>query len=201
MKSISAILGIVLLAISLNACDDNSPQSNTLSVAEPTERENAILATTADRSFVFDFSIDSEYKEASVWIEKYEAGTLADDQINKLTAPVAKSGSIIFAASKTNDNQKQLLFNIGVTSNGSTGSAIGFDENSTVLDSMSSVWGSFQGEITPTEGEAVLASICYSDSDADMSSLTSEFYNNADGHLSELEKYDVVYLIKTEFVK
>ncbi|MGD7018494.1 hypothetical protein ACQCVC_20690, partial [Bacillus altitudinis] len=88
MKSISAILGIVLLAISLNACDDNSPQSNTLSVAEPTERENAILATTADRSFVFDFSIDSEYKEASVWIEKYEAGTLADDQINKLTAPV-----------------------------------------------------------------------------------------------------------------
>jgi len=32
-----------------------------------------------------------------------------------------------------------------------------------------------------------------------MSSLPNDFYKDVDGHMSELEEYDVVYLLKTEF--
>ena len=177
---------------------NNNAKSNTISAAELTERENAILSTTSDKSFVFDFNIDSEYKVVSVWVEKYEFGELVDDKISSITTQVEGNGSIIFATSKVDDSQKQHTFNIGISGNGSMGSISSFDTNSYDLDAMSSVWGNFQEENNSIEGEVVLASICYS-SDGRMSSLTTDFYKDVDGHMNELEDYDVVYLLKAEF--
>lgn len=34
-----------------------------------------------------------------------------------------------------------------------------------------------------------------------MSSLTTDFYDDMEAHKSELEKYDVVYLLRAEFIK
>ncbi|GGM43582.1 hypothetical protein GCM10011351_31960 [Paraliobacillus quinghaiensis] len=201
MKRIFTILLLALLVFTLRACDNNNSKSNTISVVELTERENAILATTTDMSFVFDFNIDSEYKKASIWVEKYQSGKLVDDKINKITTEVVGNGSIIFATSKKGDSQKQLTFNIGISSNGNTGSISGSDAISNGLDNMLSVGGNFQGGNTPIEGEVVLASICYSNSESGISSLTSDFYKDVDGHMNELELYNVVYLIKTEFMK
>lgn len=200
MKRLFAILIVFLLVFALSACNNNSSKSNTISAVELTERENAILSTTSDKSFVFDFNIDNEYKEVSVWIEKYESGKLVDDKISHITTQVEENGSIIFATSKRDDSQKQHTFNIGIRSNGSTSSISGFDTISDGLDDMSSVWGNFQEENITIEGEALLASICYSN-DESMASLTTDFYKDVDGHLNELEDYEVVYLLKTEFIK
>lgn len=53
MKSIHETHHRVVVVV-LSACNSSSnSNTNTLSVAELTERENAILATTADKSFVF----------------------------------------------------------------------------------------------------------------------------------------------------
>lgn len=192
---------VALLLFLLSACSNNDSKSTIISAGKLTERENAILSTVSDKSFVFDFKIDSEYKVVSAWIEKYEFGEMVQDKISPMTTPVEGDGSIIFATSKIGDNQKkQLTFNIGISSNGSTGSISGFDTTSFDLDSMSSVWGSFQEENKLIEGEVVLASICYV-SDGHMRSLTTDFYNDVDGHLHELENYDVVYLLKAEFKK
>ncbi|MDW0117204.1 hypothetical protein QTL97_09665 [Sporosarcina thermotolerans] len=191
---------VALLLFLLSACSNNDSKSNIISAAELTEREKALLSTISDKSFVFDFNIDSEYKVVSAWIEKYEFGEMVHNKISPMTTPVEGDGSIIFVTSKVNANQQQPTFNIGVSGNGSTGSISGLDTTSYDLDSMSSVWGSFQEENKSIEGEVVLASICYV-SDGPMRSLTTDFYNDVDGHMNKLENYDVVYLLKAEFKK
>lgn len=200
MKRLYAILILALMVFALNACD-NSNSTNTISVVELTEREDAILSTTSDKSFVFDFNIDNAHKEVSVWTEKYESGELVDDKLSHITTEVEESGSIIFATSKTNEKEIQSTFNIGIESNGGTYSISNFDTNSKVLDNMSSVWGNFQGEETSNQGEIVLANICYSEDENTMSSLSTDFYEDPEGHMDELEEYDVVYLLKAEFIK
>lgn len=66
---------------------------------------------------------------------------------------------------------------------------------------MESVWGNFEGEKTFNEGEVVLGNICYSSDENGMSSLTNDFYDDVEAHMNELEEYEVVYLLKAEFVK
>ncbi|RLL48449.1 hypothetical protein D8M04_04090 [Oceanobacillus piezotolerans] len=196
MKKISAILTLSLLIFAFGACSNFKP--NTVSVAELTERENAIFSTTSEKSFVFDFKIDREYEEVSVWIEKYELGELVDDKLVHLTTEVEQNGSIIFTVPRTN-NLKQNNFNIGVSSSGGTSSISGFDSDSTGLAEMSSVWGSFQEMITIEGGEVVLADICYSNENV-MSTLSMSFYEDVESNMSELEEYNVAYLLKAEFI-
>ncbi len=197
MKKLFSI--VILSVFVLSACVNNDSQSNTISAVELSERENAILTITSDKSFVFDFNSDSEYKDVSVWVEKYEFAKLVDDKVSSLSTPVEENGTIVFATSKADGSQKQQTFKLGISSNGSTGSVSGFDANASDVDKMSSVWSDFQEENKSIEGEIVLASICYSSDESGMSSLTTDFYKDVEGHMSELEEYDVVYLLKAEF--
>ncbi len=190
---------VALSVFVLSACANNESHSNTISSVELTERESAILTITSDMSFVFDFNIDDEYKELSVWVEKYEFGKLVEDKISSILTPVEESGSIIIGTSKWNGSRNQKTFNIGISANGDTSSISSFDEDIAGLDKMSSVWGDFQEKNKPIEGEVLLASICYSSGESGMSSLRNDFYKDAEGHMSELEEYDVVYLLKAEF--
>lgn len=199
MKKLFSIVALSVFVLS--ACVNNDSQSNMISTVELTEREKAILTTTSDKSFVFDFDIDDEYKELAVWVEKYEFGKLVDDKISSIITSVEKRGSIIFATSKADRSRNFQTFNIGITGNDGAGSISSFDEDAADLDKMSSVWGDFPEERKPIEGEIVLAAICYSSDERGMSSLSIDFYKDAEGHMSELEKYDVVYLVKAEFKK
>ncbi|RHW38198.1 hypothetical protein D1B33_04735 [Lysinibacillus yapensis] len=200
MKRTLTILISALLLFILSACDDSNSNSNTISVSELTDRENAILSSISDQSFVFDFNVDEEYTEVTVWIEKYEFGNLVEDKVSKLMTQVEGDGdgSIIFTTPKTNDSQKQLTFNSAISSKGGVSSIRAFDPNSNGLDDMSSVWGTFPEEKAIIEGEIVLGSISYSN-EGRMNSLTNDFYQDVDSHINELEKYDVVYLFKADF--
>ena len=199
MKRTATVLISALLFLIVSACDDSS-NTNTISVAELTDRENAILSSSTDQSFVYDFSTDKEYKEVTVWIEKYESGNLVEGKIGELMTQVEGEGSIIFTTSKTDPGQKQLTFNIAVGDKEGFSSVSANDGNSIDLDDMSSVWGSLRGDNTSIEGEVVLGNICYSNNQI-MNSLTAEFYEDVNGHINEIEKYDVVYLLKADFHK
>lgn len=61
--------------------------------------------------------------------------------------------------------------------------------------------GSFPGENISLDGQVILASICYSNDRTGISSFSNGFYSNADGQMNELKNYDVVYLLKVEFLK
>ncbi|MBD8033337.1 MULTISPECIES: hypothetical protein [Solibacillus] len=189
-------LALILLLLNYFLFDSNK---NTISVAELTDRENAILSSSADQSFVYDFNTDKEYKEVTIWIEKYESGNLIEDKIGELSTQVEGDGSIIFTTSK-NSISKQPTFNMAVGGKEGVSSISAYDANSKDLDDMSSVWGSFRGDNTSIEDEVVLGSICYSN-DGRMNSLSAEFYQDVNGHINEIEKYDVVYLLKANFNK
>ena len=193
MKRTITIPISALLLFILSACNNNS---NTISVAELTEREVAILDSTSNHSFVFDFNLDKEYKEVTVWIEKYESGNLVEDKIGEFTTNVEDDGTMIFTTAKTNPTQ----FNIAINSKEGGGSVNAYDQNTNNLDDRANVQSYFKGENISIEEEIVLGSICYP-KDRNMNSLSSDFYEDVDGHLNELEKYDVVYLFKADFIK
>ncbi|MDQ0159406.1 hypothetical protein [Alkalibacillus salilacus] len=201
MKRLFTKLTIIFVLIVLSACNNSDSNSNTISVSETTDRENIILSTTTDKSFVFDFEIDDEYKEVSVWIEKYEAGELVDDRLSNVKTQISESGSIVFSNSKNSNTENQHTFNIGIGSNGSTGSISGYDLNSNDLDNMASVWGSFLEELSVDQDELVLANIGYSNNENGMSSLSKDYYEDPEGNNNELKKYDVAYLLKAKFIK
>lgn len=191
---------VALLVVVLSTCTTTNIKSNTISASELTETESAILSTTSDKSFVFDFYIDSDYKEVSVWVEKYESGKLVEDVISSITSVVEENGSIIFTTSKSDDSGQNQTFNIGISDNDSISSISNFETTSDDLNSMSSVWSNLQGKNNSIEGELVLANLCYSSNEI-MSSLTTEFYEDVEAYMNKLEQYDVVYLLKAEFNK
>lgn len=196
MKKVFMLLLFSALAFVIGACSNHD---SSISVGELTEREKAILSVTSGKSFVFDFDIDSEY-ELTVWMEKYESGKLVDDQLGDITSLVEENGSIIFAFSK-NADEGQKTYNIGIASDGSIASVSGLEENPDDLEKMSSVWGNFQGKKIFDDEELVLASISYSNDGNGMSSLSHGFYEEVEGHMNELEQYDVTYLLKAKFIK
>ncbi|MCM3742164.1 hypothetical protein M3210_18175 [Oceanobacillus luteolus] len=201
MNRLCSKLLMALFLLFLCACNNGNSTENKISVAELTDRENAILSTTSDKSFVFDFELDDEYTKVSVWIEKYEAGELVDDQLMELTSQVNKDGSIIFSNPKDSTREEYLPFYIGIGNDGSVASISSYDNHVQDLEEMASVWGSFPEEITFEQEELLLAGICYSDNENGISSLTTDFYQNPEGHISDLKDYNVVYLLKAKINK
>lgn len=114
-----------------------------------------------------------------------------------ITTEINDKDTIIFAISKSAGEQNQSIFNISV--NGGTLSYL-----ETIIkdgpEGIMSTWGSNPAENIPIKGEMVLASICYSTAEGGMHSLPDNLYQDAESHMDELQDYDVVYLLKSEFV-
>ncbi|OIJ12614.1 hypothetical protein BKP35_10525 [Anaerobacillus arseniciselenatis] len=202
MKKLLNITIVAMLAFTLSACGSTNVKSNTIVDAELTDRENEILSTTSNQSFVFDFNIESEYKEVTVWVEKYEFGKLVDEKIGYLTTEVMNNGSIIFTIIESNAIENQTLFNIGINSNGGTGSVRTSDIVSTKgTEGRSIVWGNISEQMDVTNEQMVLASIGFSWDEGSMVSFSSEFYRDIERRISELENHEVVYLLRSKFTK
>lgn len=205
MKRLSVIL-IVLLVLSLSACDNSSfnSKSNVISASDLNKREDIILATTSEHSFVFDYNIDAEYKEMAVWIEKYVSGELIDDKIGYMTKQIDDdSGTIILATSKTSDDKKMKeIYHIGMGDKSGIASTVVTDDVSKNAGALSMVFGQLTDKKALNVGKAnVLATIAYSDNKFGISSVSNNFYEDPDAHMDELNKYNVVYLFKVELMK
>lgn len=202
MRKFFLMTALLSVVFALSACGESHLKSNTIVEAELTDRENAILSMVSNQSFVFDFNIDDEYSEATVWIEKYEFGKRVDDLIGGNKTQVTENGSIIFTTTNPESTLNQTFFNLGVSSNGSTGSSTVSDIiSNNGEEGMHTMWGSINEEMDVTNGELVLASICYSWGDGSMRSLSPDFYKDVESHINEIENYDVVYLLKSKFTK
>lgn len=189
---------LTMLVFTLVACDDGNSnlKINTVSDAKLTEREEVILLSTADKSFVFDFNVDDNYKDVAVWVEKYELGKLVGE-VNRISTQIKNKGTIIFTTSNTTEESNQALFTISINSDGGTGT--GWSPETITKDDQGAVWGSNPlGNISIMD-KMVLASICYSRSNKEISTLSTDFYSDVDSHINELKNYDVVYLLRSEF--
>ncbi|MGE7907362.1 hypothetical protein ACQKNS_23475 [Peribacillus sp. NPDC094092] len=199
MKKIFLSTILSLISFSLVACKADEPISgNNLSVPELTAREKAILENSSEHSFLIDFNVDDTYKEMSVWVEKYEFGKLVEPEMGRMTTAVKDKGTIIFTTSKTAADQKRSMFNISIQNGDGTDTAT-YPETIDEMDS--SVWGSAGKLKINSTNKLALASICYSSGNEGIHSLSNDFYGDSDSHMDELKKYDVVYLLRSEFTK
>lgn len=191
------IIYLAMVTLVLSGC---VMATNTIVLTELTDRENAILSTTSNQSFVFDFTIDSEYKQVSLWIEKYEYGELVDEGRN-MTTEVMEQGSIIFTTLQSESIENQTIFTIGVNDNEGTVSGRSSDLVSDKgSDDRFVVAGSISEEINITSEEIVLASIAYSREEG-VSSFSPDFYTNVERRHRKLEEYEVTYLLVSKFSK
>lgn len=201
MRKLFFMTALLSLVFALSACGNSHLKSNTIVEAELTDRENAILSTISNQSFVFDFNIDREYSEVTVWVEKYEFGKRVDDLIGGNKTQVTENGSIIFTTNHPESTLNQ-TFNLGVNGRGSTATYTFSDIiSNNGEEGMHTMWGSINEEMDITNGELVLASICYAWGDGSMRSLSPDFYKDVESHIDEIENYDVVYLLKSKFTK
>ncbi|MES9737757.1 hypothetical protein ABWK46_10485 [Peribacillus frigoritolerans] len=199
MKKIYLSIILSLLSFSLVACKAVEPKSeNILSVPELTAREKAILENSSEHSFLIDFSVDDTYKEMSVWVEKYEFGKLVEPEMGRMTTGIEKNGTIIFTTSKTDDDQERSMFNVSIQNDDGT-DTVTYPETIDEMDS--SVWGNAGKLKINSTNKLALASICYSSGNEGIRSLSTDFYGDTEGHMDELKKYDVVYLLRSEFTK
>lgn len=178
------------------ACVGNKIATNTISSSDLTEREEVLLASTSDQSFVFDFNVDGTYKQVNLWVEKYEFGKKVGEPLAGIGVGVEKKGTIIFSTPKMS-NKNELMFNISVDGNGLASGGSGLE---IVKKNLTKISGSRLMKDHPISGKLVLAAICYS-KETSMQSLSDDFYTDADRNIDEIRDYDVVYLVRSEFKK
>lgn len=196
MKRISLVISFALFIVCLGACNKEIQATNTIAEAKLTDKEKFLLSSTSDKSFVFDYSVDKKYKKVSLWVEKYEFGKLVEEKLNNILTEIDNKGTIIFSVSPTLIDEKGSTFNISV---GSVGGHSGSSTRQMIPTGMASTWGSNPSESVQISDKMVLASICYSNGQS-MSSLTKDFYSEINNRLNEIKNYDVVYVLRAEFL-
>lgn len=200
MRRVLFLIMLTVLTLSLVACNEEGSKNvkaNTISSANLTEREEALLSGPADQSFVFDFNGGDQYKEVSVWVEKYESGKLIGE-LNRMSTEIKNTGMMVFSTAKMNEENNQSRFSISVHSDDATSTA--WTPETMKDDNFSTVSGSNTlDNISIKDKNMVLASIAYSSSEEGPHGLTNDFYEDIDRHMNELKNYDVVYLLRCTF--
>jgi hypothetical protein len=195
------MISVFLLLV---ACDNpNSITESTIRTSELTEREQALLTAAASQSFVYDFSVDKEYKNINIWVDKYEFGKLVTDHPNGVTMGLDEhKGMIIFTTNRVIGHEDQLAFRIGVHSDQST--AVGEFTETMPNDyekNLVSGWGhNISGEESLIPN-MVLGSMNYSSSDGNVTLFHNELQLDQEKLQEELKEYNVSFLFRVNFTK
>lgn len=188
---------LVLVVLVLTACSSETGE-NKVQPAKLTDKEEVLLTTLTNTSFMFDYEVTSDVSEVRVWAEKYEAGKLVDEHVvDLMTEATEKTGSIVIATINNENEQKTQQHHIGIGDKSGSGSTVVTDEMSQETDGMMMVWGDLTEPRSFDIGEElILATIAHSSDDTGISSLSNEFYKNADVDTEALVDYDFVYVYK-----
>lgn len=201
LKKLLVVL-MFLCVLTLSACKSNNSKANIISAVDLTEREDTIISTISNHSFVFDYTVDTAYKEVALWVDKYELGELTEEKLGHMTTQIDKdSGTMILATPRAGDEKNQQTYYIGVGEQDMTSSVIFTDGERSDTENFATVFGQLTGEKSISNGENVLATIAYSDNEFGTSSVSNDFYQDPKSHIDELNKYNIVYLFKAEFRK
>lgn len=146
----------------------------------------------------FDYQVDSSFETVRVWVEKYEFGMKQEEHILEIKADIEEKGTILLTKEAMNGRNSDSLTVSVLSESGTTTESTA--EVSILEDGMMSVWSENVSEIDPTTGVHVLGSVCYLNGGS-LESLSSDFYADFETNRSDLEKYDVAYIIKSEFEK
>ena len=197
IKKVFGMILFIILVTTLTAC--NQQKSDYISQKDLTDREESILTILTEEAEIFEFK-QSTYKEAKLFVEKYEFGKLVDDSLGSISTDIDENGYIIFARAKSASNMQN--FHIGIEDDNGSGSSVFIDELVKTDDYSGVMFGRMPDEKAIAE-EMVLAALLYSDADSGegVSSLTTTFFENPDEYMNELNDFAVTYLVKVSFSK
>lgn len=195
-----------MVVIFLSACgnDNHESESNadTISPTELSKREDAIISTTAENSFVFDYKLSTAFKEVEVWIEKYESGKLVDDELNKLSTQIDRDdGMIILAASEIDG---ETTYHLGISDKGGTSSTFNTPDHDSKHKADQLVESSqlTNKKTFKDSEENILATITYSDDENKPGTeITNDFFEKPESHADDLNDYDIAYVLKAKFIQ
>lgn len=188
---------------------EEEAQANTIVESQLTEREEAILHGASNQSLIFDYTIDSSYDTADVWVEKYEFGEKTEMDIMHISMDISErdSGYIVFTPTELYGADNELLLTVGI----STGPSSSYMTTSDLLPDLgtepdedgfseNTIWGTESNRtIDFTSGEVILGSLIAASMDEGLSTLSRGFYTDMEGNRDEIEDYETIYLIKAEF--
>lgn len=191
------LMGLLLLS----ACA--AGDTNKLTIPELTDRETQILETAANTAFVFDYTADQTYTDISLWVEKYEKGTLVAEPISELTTPLpgeSTKGSIVMTVTQT--LEQELLFSASV-SDAKGSASVSNQEELKELKDMAILFNTNPQEGLLLSDNMLLAGLIYTSTTqgTPTSALSSDFYEQKEGYLDELKEHDVVYVLRASFKK
>lgn len=194
---------VLLLTSLMSACTNvaGGTKENTIREAELSDREQAILTTTSERSLVYDFNMDISKKVAHVRIEKYEFGNLVEEDFVHTSTEIEETGSIVVTNTNSMADQNQILLNVGIASNDSTGALKTYDEINNEMAGASIHENAAADGIDYSEGEVIIGSFAYSWDESGMSSIPQSFYEDPEANVQEIEEYELLYLIKASFTE
>lgn len=196
---------MLIFLLTLSACSSNDkPNTNIISETQLTDREKTFLSMGNDKYFVFDFSVDNNYKWVEVWVDRYELGKKVSGSSILAMGLSAGEKSMILATVRETEKMKS-DWTVAIKTGGTLGKGKSTQEYKTGENSLfSSVWGTNNsGNIPISDNEIVLASICYKaqNEDSSMRSLSDKFYINPDANTQEIADYNLVYILKCKFYK
>ena len=200
MKRIVSFLLTGILALSFTSCSNGkatnpkATDTNVISISQLTQREKTLLSLSSDNCFVFDYKVDKSYNWVTVWVEQYDLGK----QISKggvlSTGIVLNKKSMLVA---TMNHPDKINFNWSLTASSGTAKFT----NTYQGDLSVKIAGcNPMKQITITNSDIVLASICYKESGS-FSSLSEQFFKNPTENIKEISDCQLAYLLKCRFTK
>lgn len=191
------IFFVFILVFILSACGSEAGE-NTVKPAELSDREEVMMKTLANTSFIFDYDLASDVSEVRVWAEKYEAGKLVDEHMVDLMTETSESkGWVVIGTVQGDSEEKIQQHHIGIGDKSGHGSTILREALSEEVSEMMSVWGDLEESRSFATGEEIiLATVAHTSADASISSISSEFYEGAEVDREKLAEYDFVYVYK-----
>lgn len=215
MKKIGSILiiivGIVALLFLFSACTDantssfetsrSTSEGVTITKGELTEREDFLLSSLTEHTFLYDYSLSEDVTELTVFVEKYEFGKRQDYPIISMSmADLNSEGTLFFSVGPADFEIHSHSLSVGIQSEGNWSSGRSFD--SFVSDSNASMGTvresavSDENSLSIEDDAGAVASIIHANSEEGISTLTKAFYEDIDNNLEQIEDYEVVYVFK-----
>ena len=186
-----------LILCVLTACTSGGKTKSQVQALDLDDKEQWLMEMVTEQAFVFDYQTNKTDHLLSLWVEKYEAGKLVEENLVELSSEMEKEGSLIFATSKQVEDSKEVTIHLGAGNEDGYVSMVTTVSLAVPNDELMTIFEKIEKKKTIEAGkELVLATIAHTHSDTTITSIHPDFYDNPADNLDAIKKYDILYVLK-----
>ena len=196
LKRLALCMFLLLL---LSACGNReTEETNTIAVADLSEREKTLLHATAGQIlFIYNLSLESG-GVLDVWVEKYEYGELLEESIGRVEAAVSKKEQILVGLIEV-PQSKQMIVRVAIINEA------GYESNGGII-TLPDIGAFGYGTLISDEGtslkkEMAIGQLIYAGESNFFKTSQENLGNDPAAIIKELKDRPEVYLIRSSFNK